>query len=391
MKILFLISVYGHGRGGHFHSLNHISKKIGENNDVKIVSFGPGKSNIIESNPYFAEHIPFNGFNFYNLKTEITKLTYKFNPDIYHCFDVGSYNTIRLLISSKTHKIILNKCGGPNPIQYPHIHNLILFSSENLMWFKNQKKYQYSNIHLIPNRVKSILMDMTFHPIAKEPGEFVFLRICRIGAAYNKSIIDSIMLIEKLILKDIINIKLYIVGIIEDYDIFNKLNEHHLVKNGRVIFLTDTAYTTEASKMIYISDAVIGTGRGLMEAASLSIPLLTIDRDGNIPVLLNSDNFFEAFETNFSERNVFNNNSYDSNINNIVLLIKNKIYYSEISKFSKQAFDEYFNIDKVTKAYHEAYASSIHGKKKIMEDIFIIMRSFIKFFKNNLSNEKEIL
>lgn len=389
MKILFIISVHGHGRGGHFHSLNHISRKIGENNDVKIISIGPGKSSIITSNPYFFKHIDFNGFNLLHLKAEINKLTSKFYPDIYHCFDVGSYNIIRLLVSSKKHKIILNKCGGPNPIKYPHIHNIILFSNENFVWFKNKKKYLHSNISLIPNRVKSLLPNTIFQPIKKEPDEFVFLRICRIGASYNKSIIDSVLLIEKLILKNIRNVKLYVVGVIEDYDIFEKLNGHILVKNGSVIFLTDPTYTTEASKMLYIADAVIGTGRGLMEAASLSIPILTINKNGDIPVLLDSDNFFDAFKTNFSERNVFTCHNYEKNLHNIMSITNNKIYYDEISKCSRQIFDEYFNIDNSSQAYNSAYISAINGEKKLIRDFFVIIISLLNFFRNYSKKEKK--
>lgn len=388
MKILFLISVYGHGRGGHFHSLNHISKKIGENSDVKIISFGPGKSNIIASNPYFLEHIDFNGINFIFFKNNLKELIQKFNPDIYHFFDYGSYNTVRLLISSKKNKIIINKCGGPNPIKYPHVPNLILFSNENLNWFKNQKKHQNSNIYLIPNRVKALLPDKNFQPIEKKGGEFTFLRICRIGSAYNKSINDSILLIENLLLKGIRKVKLYIIGVVEDSNIFMRHNKHQLVQDGRVIFLTDQIYTKEASKMLYLADAVIGTGRGLMEASSLSIPLLAINKEENIPVLLNNGNFQDAFKTNFSERNIFDNTNSETNIKNIIDLIQNKSYYTEMSVFSKEVFEEYFNIDKVIKSYDSAYSESIFCKRYILSDLNIISRTFIKFFSSYLNYKK---
>ena len=389
MKILFFISVYGHGRGGHFHSLNHISRKIGENSDVKIISFGPGKSNIIESNPHFLEHIYFNGINFIYFKNKIKELIRNFNPEIYHCFDYGSYNTIRLLISSEKNKIIINKCGGPNPIKYPHVPNLILFSNENLNWFKNQKKHKNSNIYLIPNLVKSLLPDKNFQPIAKKNDEFTFLRICRIGSAYNKSINDSIFLIETLLSKGIKKVKLYIVGVIEDLNIFTKYNNHPLVKNGHVIFLTDPIYTTEASKMLYLADAVIGTGRGLMEASSLSIPLLAINKEDNIPVLLNNDNFLDAFKTNFSERNIFNDISSGNNIKNIITMIQKKDYYTEMSSFSKESFEKYFNIDKVVQSYSCAYTESVFYKRNILTDIYIISRTFIKFFNSNLNYKKQ--
>ncbi|MDZ7775665.1 MAG: hypothetical protein U5L09_08755 [Bacteroidales bacterium] len=139
MKILFFISLYSHGRGGHVYSLNHISQKIAEVHDVKIISIGPGQKDIIQTNPYFIRHIEFNGLNISDLRKILQNERRIFQPDIYHFFDEGSYNIIRTIISSKKNKMVLNHCGGPNPNFFPHIHNLILFSSENLSWFQAQK------------------------------------------------------------------------------------------------------------------------------------------------------------------------------------------------------------------------------------------------------------
>jgi hypothetical protein len=128
--------------------LNHISQKIGENHEIKIISFGPGKSEIIESNPHFVRHIHFKGLNFLKLRKTIKHETSIFNPDIYHCFDEGSYNIVRLIIPSNKNILVLNKCGGPNPRHFPYIKNLILFSLENQKWFKNQNKFKNTNIHI---------------------------------------------------------------------------------------------------------------------------------------------------------------------------------------------------------------------------------------------------
>ena len=141
-KILYLISALDEGHGGHFHSLNHISRKIGEKHEVKIISFGPGRSPVLESNPYFLSHIPFSGIDFFKFKRRLYNEINDFLPDIYHCFDKGSYNVIRLLVSSRTNKIVLNKCGGPNPVYFPHVQNLILFSIETRQWFKKHVKYK---------------------------------------------------------------------------------------------------------------------------------------------------------------------------------------------------------------------------------------------------------
>jgi glycosyltransferase involved in cell wall biosynthesis len=383
MKILYFISVHGHGRGGHFHSLNHISKKIGEEHDVKIISFGPGKSDIIESNPHFLRHINFNGLNFLKLQKIIKQEIRKFNPDIYHCFDEGSYNIVRLTISSNKNKLVLNKCGGPNPTHFPHVENLILFSVENQEWFRNQNKFKNTNIHLIPNRVKPLQLNSDFKPIEKNPGDFIFMRICRIGHTYKKSIQDSINLISKLLESNMKNVKLYLIGVVQDADVFEEFKKHEFIKSGHLTILTESKYTNEASKMLYLADAVIGTGRGLMEAASLGKPLLAINKNGEIPVLLNELNFDDAFKTNFSERNVFPKLNNSDNIKSITQLINHKISYNENRSFVIQSFEKYFSLEKAKDAYPTVYNISKTGKRKLIADLPFIFKSILGFYRSS--------
>jgi len=382
MKILYFISVHSYGRGGHFHSLNHISQKLGEKHEVKIISIGPGKSDIIESNPHFHKHIKFKGFDFFKLKKIIRKESRLFKPDIYHCFDVGSYNIIRLIISSRKNKLILNKCGGPNPTQFPYVSNLILFSVENKEWFEGKRKFRNTNIYLIPNRVNQLALDSEFQPIEKHQDDFIFVRICRIHRLYKKSIQDSMNLISQLLSAKLKNIKLYVIGVVLDTDLLDDLKNSELVKNGHVIFLTDPEYTKEASKMLYLADAVIGTGRGLMEAASLRKPVLAIDKNRETPVMLNETYFDDAFKTNFSERNTFIQLNPDENLKNIIRLIRDKSYYSEISEFAFNCFEQFFNLSKVAQAYPLAYKQSSYGNRKLLMDSFLILQSLLYFYRS---------
>jgi glycosyltransferase involved in cell wall biosynthesis len=388
MKIFYFISVHGHGRGGHFHSLNHISKKIGEEHDVKIISFGPGKSDIIESNPHFQIHINFKGYDFLKLQKTIKKESRVFNPDIYHCFDEGSYNIVRLIIPSNKNILVLNKCGGPNPTYFPHVKNLILFSLENQEWLKNQNKYKNTNIHLIPNRVKPLKLHPDFKPVEKNPADFIFIRICRIGHTYKKSIQDSINLISKLLEYNMKNVKLYLIGVVQDTDVFEEFNNHAFSKSGHLTILTESKYTNEASRMLYLADAVIGTGRGLMEAASLGKPLLAINKNGEIPVLLNKVNFDDAFKTNFSERNVFPKLNNSDNIKSITQLINHKISYNENSSFVLQSFDKYFSLEKAKEEYSIVYNESKTSKRKLFSDLPFIFKSILGFYRSssNLTN-----
>ncbi len=391
MKILFFISVHDNGVGGHFHSLNHISTKLAETNDVKIVTIGPGYSNVIMTNPFFYKSINFKNLRLFYLKREIDKIIDAFKPDIYHFFDLRCYNIIRILISTKKNKFIVTKCGGPNQNYDPHIDNLILFSVENYEWFRKRRKYKSSNIYLIPNRVNAIMLENEGHHIQKEDC-FTFVRICRIGISYKKSILDSLNLIEHLISIGIENIRLVIIGSIENLTFFEQLKNHNLVQKGLIQIFTEDIYTKEASKMLSIADAVIGTGRSFMESASLSIPLLTINSKGNIPVLINQDNFHYAFKTNFSERNIFPNYVERENIYNIIELINNKIYYKKMCDFSRYLFDYYFNVDLVTLLYKEVYEKSVYSKKKhLLVDAKSIIRSIINITRQNIIYRRSVI
>ena len=370
MKILYFISALGHGSGGHFHSLNHISRGMGIENNVKIVSIGPGFSPIISHNPFFDKHIYFKGFDFYSVCKKIKELIKIYQPDILHCFDDRCYNFIRLFCNPSKYKIIVNKCGGPNPKNYPFVNNLILFSQENFDWFEKNKKYAITQKKLIPNRVQALSVDNKFHPIEKREN-FTFVIICRIGESYKKSIEDSINLIEILKKKNIHSL-LYVIGVIEDDIIFEDFKNDKLVENKNVIFLTREEYTIEASKMLYLADAVIGTGRGFMEASSLAKPMLAINSKENVPYLITSDNFMDAFKTNFSERNVFDSVSSVKNIENICEMIKNKNSYNKLSEFSKKIFENYFDINKASKKYINFYKDCRYSSNKIVKDSWIV-------------------
>ena len=108
MRILYLVTVKGHGSGGHVHSLNHISTALGEQKNVGICSFGPGRSVVLENNSHFKKHIHFTGINILTLRQELRTLIKAFRPDIIHCFDVPAYNLFTLLFDVKRYKVFLN-------------------------------------------------------------------------------------------------------------------------------------------------------------------------------------------------------------------------------------------------------------------------------------------
>lgn len=380
MKILYFISAWSHGIGGHYISLDHITKSIGKQNDIKIITIGPGTSGIITENPYFLKHIYFNVINILIFVFRIKQIIKKIRPDVIHCFDASCYNIIRLFLSTRKHKIVLTKAGGPNHNSYPFVNNLVLFSKENLNWFSSNQKFKDTIIHFIPNRVSQLEINKHYIPIAKEKNVFVFIRICRINCFYVKGIYDSINIIEYLNSKGIKQVKLFIIGIVEDEIIYRQIKNNYLVKNNKIILLTEPEYTLGSSKMLYLADAVIGTGRGFMEAASLGLPLLAINSEDDYPVLVTKDNFYDTFTTNFSERNVFKSYNKYENLYKIKLLINDRHFYNNCSVFSLEIFNKYFNVEEVIQAYSSVYKNTIIGKRKLFPDLILILYSVKRYF-----------
>lgn len=379
MRILFFISVHGHGSGGHFHSLDHISRKLREEYDVGIVTIGPKLSQIITKSPGFLSHVSFNGFNFFEFREKLRKISREFGPEIYHCFDTDCYNIVRLIFSSTRNKIVLNKCGGPNVRRFPHVNDLIVFSKENFEWFNSQLRFKKSNIHYIPNRVKALELDPNFNPIEKDKERFAFVRICRIANKYKKSIDDSLRLIDYLISEGQNRVMLILIGVVTDKDVLQELKRHPRAKAKDVILLTDYEYTAEASKMLYLADAVIGTGRGLMEASSLGLPVLTINAEGDMPVLLDESSFYDAFRTNFSERNHFPDSIKNENQAKISRLVEDEHFYLEKCRLAKSLFDQYFDINKVPALYHNVYVKATTNKRYLIRDTMQILASIYGF------------
>lgn len=388
MRILFFISVQGHGRGGHFHSLDHISRKLGAQHEVGIITIGIPRSRLIMNSPFFVAHIDFRGYNILSLWERLRNITNSFKPDIYHCFDNNSYNLIRLFYCSRNNKIVLTKCGGPNFSRFPYVKNLVTFSVENYDWFKGNMKYKLSNIYFLPNRVNPVQLKEDFQPFKKDHDSFTFIRICRIGYKYQKSIKDSMRLIARLHSFGLTNSKLLIIGVISDNVLFNEIASNELVSEGHVILLTDDVYTNEASKMLYLADAVVGTGRGLMEASSLGKPVLTINQNDEIPVLIDESTFEEAFRTNFSERNQFVKFDKGMNLEKIRRLVNDKDYYCRIGKYSKMLFDRYFCLDEALIKYNDVYESAQKSQPDIFPDILLICQSWINYFRNNFMKNR---
>jgi hypothetical protein len=358
MNILFLISNDGNqGVGGHFNSLNQISREIGTKHNVSIITFGLTSGPIIGENPYFDSNIIVRkGLKgLLEINKKISRFKKKFKPEIIHCFDTQSLNRILLVPSLYNLPIVMNKCGGGNPLKsnYQHADAIVVFSLENQEWFLSNKNYCARDIFLIPNRVQELKLISEEKRVEKKSQEkTTFLRISRLGGAYDKTLLDTFNLIEKLTKE--FDVELYVVGKIENQTKFSRLVKIGEEKNITIHYINDER-VAKASDFLYLADFVIGTGRSFMEAISLGIPTLAPASNSNIPVLVNKSNFADFFEFNFSERSIIKKEVIDANYNIVKTHLLDYEVYNNSKNELKKLFLDFFGTDLITIKYNAVY------------------------------------
>lgn len=367
MKIAFIISCFGHGRGGHFYSLTTIAEEIAKHIECFIIVIGSNNSPVINNSfltSYFVKVDNFKSFKEYN---KIKKIISKENATTLHAFDFDSHFFSRMISKQLKLPLFVTKAGGPNPKRFfPWAPNLFLFSKENLTYFKNQKKYRFSNLFFLPNRASFVKQDLSSISKIRTrlPNSFpVFLRISRLSNKYFESLKQSIKLIDRLS-KDGFNAQLVIVGTIQDQSAYAFIKKN---ENNRIHFFTSDNYTINASKILDVADYVIATGRSIMEASSLKKVLLTPIKGEDIPAVINENNFMQLFDTNFSPRNTLKNYSPEDNYNLLVRSLNNHDCYMELKNFSFYIYENYFNIESAVESYIRSYKTPASNKIQILD------------------------
>lgn len=363
IRVLYVISVRSNGNvGGHAYSLDHITSQfINSKLAFEIISIGLDEVTLYKNHPHYFGNFYFNGKNYYKFSHNIKQYLKSNQFDIIHCFDKDCYNVLKSIRFFHKYNFVLNKCGGANLSFYPIAERIIVFSKENLDWFKKQRKFSRTKLHLIPNRVNKNKLNFKTKRKVPESNSFVFVRVSRISKYYYSSLINSIDLI--LLLNDRgYEAKLYIIGTIQDEKINIKLRQY-CHGNQSIKFLTKSKYTVNASKMLYLADAVIGTGRSVMEASYFNLPILTIAKNSDLPILLTKDNFDDFFYNNFSGRTIYSR--AESNISSIEKLISDKKYYSDSTSFMRNVFEEYFNVELAKVKYLDIYDEVLNSSFKV--------------------------
>lgn len=361
--ITFLLGTQSHGRGGHFWDVIVIAEELSKHFDVQIVNLGK-KSPVLEQS--HLDILTFSPLQFSAILKKLKKCEYIFAVDLRVTF-IGYLSALYF-----RNKLIQIKPGGPNESYWTKgVQNLIVFSRENEKFVRTAN---IKNVELIPNRVNVIEPDYDLlNELDKRyVGLQKILLISRITKHYQSNLFKAIELANELLLLGRENIKLIVLGQVEDFSLYNELKK---IAPENVDFITDTNYTKNAAKLIPMANIVIGNGRTVMESASLGIPILVNSANNRMPSILSPENFESFFRYNFSPRSMTEKPSASEEI---LAIFDNKEVYENISENVKKMYEEYFSVNNLTNKYSR-FMKNCKTENLSKRILFILALKYVKF------------
>lgn len=351
MNIIYLAFSSSIGLGGHIRSMRDISNSIKPFvSSTKIfIICAKSQVNYVEGINYLFLKDGYQK-NILILKKKISK------KSILHFFDIESYSYFSLIKHNKT---LITRCGGVNPSFWPKSLFTTTFSKENLQHFKT---IGLKNVFYIPNRVTDFgfnqeLIDKIRNKHNISNDDYIVLRVCRIKKYYHESLLQTLSLGHEISKKINKKVTVILIGGIEDDEIYKSIILKSTNLNIRLISLTDSVYISEARQIISIADAIIGTGRSLMEAAKTNAELYVPNKNSYLPIRLSKENFNKLFSLNFSGRYSLKFDKNGSTINN-------EFIWNNYFLLNDHAIKKYLNI------YNLNF--------KIMPNLFVRLFLFIK-------------
>ncbi|MGP4951918.1 hypothetical protein ACTXGO_07025 [Psychrobacter sp. T6-1] len=314
---------------------------------------------------------------------------------VVHAYDAKSVYIGASIAKKIGAKFLLTKCGGRVlKRKYPKVNSLIVFHEMDYHYYNNHKDY-YNNVYLVPNRVRNTIYNenriQQLEDI-REKTSLNILKIGRIGKYYYKTLTDTIRFCSDLS-KSNYQIKLTFVGYEESPDIIRKLNILAQELNVNLTTYSDSAYTLNASELIWACDVAIGTGRGAMEALSAGRILLFPVANFDYPCLLNKETATYAMSDNFSERVILPEElSQYCDPHYVMTLLSDNTYVENLKSFGLGLFNSDFNVDvgakKVINIYNENHTSKSMTRWSLfrlrLQDTVTYYKFKLKIFRRNL-------
>lgn len=357
-KVLYVIcSSHPSAGGGHFHSLLTIVKSLNPFVEYKVLNVGLVHAPTLKKN-IVSDYIQVSKSTYFFKMPEIIAYIKEYNPDVLHAFDSAALSILRTANLVTNKPLVFSKCGGING--GPFIQDAdayINFSQENTNHYAKFKKNDVA-VYLLPNRAVKIKSDTerieklrNEYSIPKE--DRIILRIARFHEMHEGSIMQAIALL-KLAVDSGKKYTLVVIGMVQSEAVLERVKAEGA--GYPLIVVTDSFYTTNASELIDVSDIVVATGRGVMEAASLGKILFCPISESKYPAPLNADNADIMLSYNFSQRT----KGISSTPEGILDYLNGDA--GEIKIFIDNLFFKHFDVKAVIPSYLNIYDTVVHRK-----------------------------
>ena len=375
-KILFAITTY-QPVGGHYYSLVTTARALSEIYDVHIFNLGTVLSPIIEKSGLSYDFVYYNKRNFIKVSKYISNYVSMQNISIVHGFDYTSCFLLSYAVKKNREVCFAwTKCGGQvsKSRKIPRVKNIVVFSLQDLCFFEHKYSPKKYNLVCIPNRVSDF--DSDSNRIEKLKRKYnlddkrVILRIGRISEPYINAIKQSILL-QKMLYNVDQRFALLIIGTVKKDALLQEVKS--ICNNCPNVYIeTSDEYTDNSKELIDISDIVVGTGRGFMEACSKNKIMFVPSDAKKYPVLITESNFQTALYYNFSPR-------YNDDVDECV---GEKQIFTAVNEYdctSRKWYDEYFNAGMICSKYYDFYKN---GKKHLVSDISIVTYMILEYMES---------
>lgn len=359
VKVLYVISSWGHGRGGHFYSLKTIRDTMPF--ESAIINIGALPS------PVFEEDAEVHFFDVTSGIVAALRQVFGFARDgnytHLHSFDYSSFLFASLVSVVCRIPHVHTKPGGPSPRRYhPFVKYLTLFTQEDYDYFSKRKYLGIDVLTVISNRVDTFEFDENLiREIKKQSnGALILLRIARISKPYERSIRQTLAL-SRVLESSGVKIVPVIVGAIQDQNVYDSLKLE--MQEAGAIVLIDDQHTLNAKKLLSCADFVVGTGRSFMEAAFVSPILLAPSKSGEFPVLIREDNYEEFKHSNFTGRGQVD--PVDDVSDSVAEIINNPANRVNYNRFVQRIWSDDFSVAGAVVKYQKVYHSATNPNNPI--------------------------
>ncbi len=350
--------------GGHVRSLAETACALAKKHNVFVVeqgNFFPSlvKKTIEDAGASFV-HIPMSFASAYTTPVCLRDFFRFANIDLVSC--MGQHSDIfpyLALESSNDTPFIVTKCGGFNSPHYAHATNLVVYSRENLRYYRDAG---VPNVAYYPNRAARVITDAAgVAHIKKQCPNSILMRICRIDGTYDYTVLQGARLARELARTT--DLHYVVIGKANTAARLQQLRQATLDIYPHTLFFNEPQFTANAAELLDAATFVLGTGRGFMEAASVRKLMFCPVQGSALPMFVDQKSYDDAFESNFSGRMGFSNCEIHSSLLRCTSIVGTAGAREQYGEWIESKFRNDFCSDILPGAYEQLRESALPVKR----------------------------